>query len=270
MTLQCRLAEFPCAGTVADCVICRDHVIVRYEDVFRVYDPRTGSVVNVFPTQCRHTLGLWLDVPRDQGHVTESSHVSKTGSHVIEACQKCRLVRIYQVDSGHCCVVYRGDSRLCSMCAGPAGTVLVRTHGTILQLQWNAQQTALEVARRLTSTSFTGKMFRMHYVEAFGHVAISGGAAMLQVVMAVNLHDGAEIWREKESSDPRGMTSDPDGRLFVADGVNNRLRVLDAKSGAPIQEPWKFGSPICNALWISESRLLVIDHGNKMSVWSIL
>ncbi len=179
--------------------------------------------------------------------------------HVLASCRE--AIYRYSVQTGSGAIVYT-DWDLDTMCTGPNDSVLVCNFNKILQLKWNPDKTQLQRTRQVNSQFEAGFSVRnMHYTALHNLVVFASD----QALTAVKLIDGAKVWHVAEqiqgrTLDPRGLVSDNEGRLYIADGHNQRLLVLDSESGQLLQNPARFPHPVYNVVWMSESKRLVLDH----------
>ena len=127
-----------------------------------------------------------------------------------------------------------------TICPGPKGTLLVAGHyQSLLQLQLDEKARKLHLVRQVQLLPF-GKIEHMCYVAKNDLVILSSYCRITAVKLDTGAKEAKPVWQlmglvNGRQIDPQGITSDGKGRVFVADGDNSRILVLEASSGEVLQ-----------------------------------
>ncbi len=168
-----------------------------------------------------------------------------------------------------------------AMCHGPDNTIMVSNwrDGSKEVLVYDVTSTQFILKDRIPV--HVDQAQHIHYMETAQH----GGIVIVSrwnllssgnIISAHSLDSKALVWKiEKKEIDgkvlwPCAMCSDPDTEaLYVGDGFNERLIVLEPNTGEVIQSiqlPGEGG--ICNIAWCSVQPHLVIRH-DKVTYYNI-
>ncbi len=155
---------------------------------------------------------------------------------------ECKEIILYSLPSGDVTSVYRGKPgekavKPWAMCIGPDNSVLAIDMGgdgkSVVEFTWNG--TKLVLTKSIPTE--IDQAFSVHYSE--GRVFTCQWPE--EVICAVDYTSGETLWKVQgkvhgKPCYPHGMCTDTQGRLYVADGENERVLVLQASTGRFIQE----------------------------------
>ena len=98
-----------------------------------------------------------------------------------------------------------------------------------------------------------------------------------QQIFSLNLmvRDKENVWKLegellRKTIDPQGICSDSSGRLFIADGKNQRILVLDGSTGLGLQalELSELGT-ILDVIWCDRKSQLIVHHKRSNEIRQI-
>ena len=180
---------------------------------------------------------------------------------------KCKEISLYSLPSGDVQSVYKGKPgeetvKPQAMCLGPDNTILANDLSgdgkSVGHFRWNGN----ELVIMKTIATEIKYPYSVHYSE--GRVFTCQWLG--QVICAVDYTSGETLWKVQgeihgKPCDPHGMCSDTQGRLYVADGNNERVLVLQASTGLIIQAIDMEGvGAILSIAWCSTQPHLVVRH----------
>ncbi len=181
-----------------------------------------------------------------------------TGKYLADLCEGCGEIRVVNMATHH---VYRAYSSspysLYAMCSGPGeGSLLVcNTYGSgaVIQLQWDEATKKLDEVRRVQVPGDI--VYCMCYIpQADLLIVIRRRIDFISIMMmgrrtsdtveAVKLQGGDyqnPVWHLHgevlgKKINPLGVSSDSDGWVYVADGRNSRVLVVNCYTGEVIQQ----------------------------------
>ena len=199
------------------------------------------------------------------------------GQYLAELCTECNEIKVVDMVTHKVHKAYSGifsismnHARLYAMCSSPGeGSLLVwhQLSKAVIQLQWNEGQKQLKEVRRVHVPG--DRVYYMCYMPQADLLILSryGG-----VVQAVKLQESAgqdPVWQLQWGEEvlgkkvkPEGVSCDSEGRVYVADGGNSRVLVLNGYTGEVIQELLKdagLGS-VFNVCCLSNPHQLLVYH----------
>ena len=146
------------------------------------------------------------------------------------------------------------------MCKGPEGSVFViDEQGELLQLKWKEEKEELKLVHRIQ----TGVSHAWGMWEDSNILVITSD----NNIKAINPVTGSVVWKFTEGMkskelEPWGVCCDLDGRIYVADGSNERLLILDMATGKLIQTLSDAGSGgMWRVYWMNNPPQLIVCHG---------
>ena len=153
---------------------------------------------------------------------------------MLEACDKCRVIIRYNINTAESGIVYNGCKPK-AICKGPTNSVFFMTHnGELLQFEWSEESEELKMIHRIQTQLKTvqGTM----YMKQYNALVITSG----RCIAALYPVTGAVLWEFTQDVEgmilyPRGLSCDDDGQIYVADGFNERLVLLNGKNGDLLQ-----------------------------------
>ncbi len=181
---------------------------------------------------------------------------------------ECEEISLYSLPSGDVRSVYKGKPgdkavKPWAMCIGPDNSVLAIDRGgdgkSIAQFTWNGNE--LVLTKTIPAEIYLP--YSVHYSE--GRVFTCRWDK--RVICAVDYTSGETLWKVQgevhgKSCEPVDMCTDTQGRLYVADGRNRRVLVLEASTGRFIQEiDMKGLGSIYNVAWSETQPHLIVQHG---------
>ena len=213
-------------------------------------------------TQCQHEYCGLIDHPAGQ-------------KSIVETCNICDSVRAYQLETKD--VTVCGHCKALRSCPGPEGTLVILDQKyDIVQLRLNSETKQFDVVKHVPTVGVKGVRDICH-VSLYDILVITAGF----YIKALRLSDGALEWEmthavEDKDLYPQGVTSDDIGQVYVADGGNARLLLLDGSSGRLLQvllleeeKEW-----ISDVAWHPNQPQLIVLHGprfgeKKLSLYNV-
>ena len=231
--LVCK-GSFEVAGPVEADAKDKDQILVRIvldnKFYIRVMDRLSGEVSTEFPSKCNHSsITSLIAHPTDAGFVLES-------------CWTCAVIRNYNIHTGHCSIVYKGDTSD-RICHGPIGSILVCSHPIFRRdwglsiMQWDKEHQILQTDK---SVNLKCILWRMCYSELFDTLVFIYHSRKVEAVKLESEADtsklSAPIWKisgvvDGLAMNPTALTSDNRGNVFVGDGANNRILKVNSLTG---------------------------------------
>ncbi len=199
------------------------------------------------------------------------------GQYLADLCEGCNEIVVIDMNTG------RGRQSaievgclLGTMCAGPGeGSLLVwdKRGQTVIQLQWDESRKLLQETRRL---QVRGEWVDcMCYVTQADLIVLSCG---WKVVKAVALQGGGQrrVWQVQgevlgKRINPWGVSSDSEGRVYIPDGHNRRVLVVNGYTGEVIQELLQDAGlgDVWRVCCLSNPSQLLVHHTKALSLYSI-
>ncbi len=228
-----RVTQWRESGRVWDmCVTSAGHIALRLgwgSDVIRVVN-RVGETITEYTGLC------------GCDRVKNISELS-AGQYLAQCCWVCQNVKVVDRATRKIHTAYAGTGcELLAMCSGPGeGSLLVWDNKgrAVIHLTWVESSKRLDEIRRVQVPG--GRVVRyMCYMPQHDRVILSRGH---EEVEAVRLQGGGQppVWQVqgevlgKEIS-PRGVSSDSEGRVYIADYWGGRVLVVNVLTGEVIQE----------------------------------
>ena len=231
----------PAVSDDKDKILTRAHMDFGFH--ITVLNRLSGEVRNTITSECNHIFACLL------AHPTEADFV-------LEGCPKCKMIRNYDVNSGHCTVSHTQD-KFNSMCLGPAGSILVLSHfpGYVIVgvhgimneyfpchirnpsytklsiLKWEKEQQQFGINKSL---KFGNKLLeKCYYVDRLHMLVVM---CENKEIEAVKFGSKSIIWTLSRVVDghevkPVALTSDKWGNVYVSDGENKRILKLNGLTG---------------------------------------
>ncbi len=201
-------------------------LIPNQPQFIRVVSKNNGDVIMDIRSECRHETCCVVVFPGDPTFATE-------------CCIQCDVIRRYLliINEETCgSVIYEKCGGPMKMCPGPDGSLLVLTKKEMLRLRWNSSDAKYELVKKARSPM--KNVDDMYYVQGTGLLVCS--SSQRKRVQAFDLDTGLLQWQFDQKvcgqdPNPFGLSSDSVGKIYVADGKNERLLVLDSTSGKLIQ-----------------------------------
>ncbi len=153
--------------------------------------------------------------------------------YLAELCCDCFEIKVYAINYIYIYSAYVSvHGSPLALCRGGEGVLLLHDHENkaVIQLRWNEENKELDEIRQIP-VPFSAAI-HMCYMPNTDLLIVSHG---YDVVEAVKLQGGAgqsPVWQLQgkvlgKKIDPEGVSCDSAGKVYVADGRNNR--VLDSK-----------------------------------------
>ncbi len=163
------------------------------------------------------------------------------GQYLAASCNRCNTVKVVDTRTHEVVSVY-SCRELDVMCAAGEGSLLIwdRKSQSAIQLKFNEQRKVLDEVR--WGVHMPGHtVYYMCYMPHADLLILSRGC---KVVEAVKLHGGAgqpPVWQLKgkvlgKEIDSWGVSCDSEGRVYVADGENSRVLLLNGYTSEVIQQ----------------------------------
>ncbi len=234
-------------------------------------------------------INTWLALPCSKEHEEFNNFLLEifidSKQYLATQCchYECAEISLYSLPSGDVQSVYKGKPgeetvKPWAMCLGPDNTILATDWSgdgkSVAQFTWNGTQLVM----MKTIPTEIEYPFSVHYSE--GRVFTCDWDE--QVIWAVDYTSGETLWKVQgevhgKPCNPHNMCSDTQGGLYVADGRNKRVLVLQASTGVVIQEIDMEGlGLIAGVAWCSTQPHLVVWHGwgdkdekNRISYYNI-
>ena len=193
-----------------------------------------GKITHQFYSECQHFSA-------------RASVLPENPNCVLEACAECGVIRAYYLLERLIRNAYENILPH-DICRGPKDTLLVMTQDNkLLQLQWNRLHDKLMLLKQDGHFHINAEeVRRMHYIEQDDLLVLTslGGHSSIHrmahnplcCIKAMRLGTKTHVWEfsevvEGKTINPHGMCSDKAGHLYVADGSNDRLLVMDRSTG---------------------------------------
>ena len=242
-----------------------DQILVRTEvdDKFyiRVMNRLSGEVSSEFPSKCDHFFASLIAHPTDEGFV-------------LEGCFNCQVIRNYNIHNAHCNIVYEGYL-FHKMCRGPTGSILwfdysvhQSPHVGISIVKWDKEHQKLYLE---------GRLILMCYNEFFGMLV---GRFKDNEIKAVKFESEGDtlklsdpIWKLPREVDglvikPGAFTSDKKGNVYIGDGANNRILMINSLTGT-VQSIFHLEEGnrewIGDLFWSDTEPNLIVRRGERIS-----
>ena len=186
---------------------------------------------------------------------------------MIEACSSCGVIQRYDIQTSESKITYKKCKPLC-ICKGPRSSLFVLAQeGDLLQLGRKQNESEMKLIRRIDTKE---KLINhMCYIEN-SHLLVLTTDKQIQ---AINPENGLVIWKftqdvDKKKLNPNGLCFSPNGQIFVADGWNERLIVLNGETGELIQVMLKDEETgwIYDVFWIRHPPQLILLHENHRTI----
>ncbi len=180
------------------------------------------------------------------GYASKSISELIAGQYLATSCRYsgCNTVKVVDTRTHEVVSVYSGGDTGCelvAMCAAGEGSLLIwdNKSKSVIQLKFNEQRKMLEEVRPRVHVP-GDDVYYMCYMPHADLLILSRG----EVVEAVKLEGDAgqpPEWQLKgevlgKKIYPRGMSCDSEGRVYVADGDNSRVLLLNGYTGEVIQQ----------------------------------
>ena len=226
----------------------------------KVLERRTGQTIFKFTSACRHFHCVIIEHPGDP-------------KFMLEACWECGEIRSYNINTGACIITYIACKPR-NICKGQGScSYLSSEEGQILKLQSTKEKGEIELVSRIhTHETSTHKLC---YTERHRALVLSSTKYMI----GLNPVQGHVLWHfqkdvEGKRLNVNGLCCDRDGRVYVADGGNERLIVLNGKTGKLLVVLLKGErtGPIHDVYWTNFSPQLTVLHGFpcKVSIYNLV
>ncbi len=174
------------------------------------------------------------------------------GQYLAASCGRCNTVKVVDTRTHEVVSVYTPvyihqciytGCELWAMCTAGEGSLLIWDNNSqsVIQLKFNEQRKELYEVRRVKLTG--DYVLCMCYMPHTDLLILSRGGYN-GVVQAVKLHGDAgqpPVWQLEgkvlgKKIDPAGVSCDSEGRVYVADGPNRRVLLLNGYTGEVIQQ----------------------------------
>ena len=182
---------------------------------------------------------------------------------ILEACFECGEIRSYNINTAESKTVYSGCKPR-RICKGPEGSVFVidKTDG-LLQLEWRKEKEELDLVHRIQTGMKNA--WGICYMEQYKILVITS----YHNIKAINPETGSVLWEFTQDEEgkklfPREVCCDVDGRIYVADGTNEQLIVLNDMTGELIQVLLKDKYWVFDMCWTSFPPQLTVCHGGNL------
>ncbi len=216
-------------------------------------------------------INTWPALPCPEDHGGKNNFLLEifidSKQFLAVSCICCKETFLYTFLSGDVHSVYKGEPGKETvgpqrMCLGPDNTILANDGSgegnSVVQFTWNGT----ELVMMKTIPTEIKYPYSVHYSE--GRVFTCSWRD--QVICAVDYTSGETLWKVQgevrgKLCYPHDMCTDTHGRLYVADGSNQRMLVLWASTGEVIQEIDMQGlGAILSVAWCSTQPHLVVWH----------
>ncbi len=243
----------------AMCTTAAGNMVVRTEKEIQVLD-RMGASRTTYNNICdQHPYGRKC--------ISEMS----VGKYIADLCRGCDEIRVVDMATYNVYRAYSPSSTrsLHAMCSGPGeGSLLVwDNRSEVIQLQWDESTKKLDEVRQVQVP--WSSVYYMCYMphtdllilslDYFGHV-----------VQAVKLQGGAgqpPVWQLQgevlgKEMKPQGVSCDNEGHLYIADGHNSRVLLVNGTTGQAVQELlWDAGLDyVLDVCCMSNQRQLLVNY----------
>ena len=182
-----------------------------------------------FTSECKYAFAHLITHPTD-------------ADFLLESCWICQVIRNYNIQTGHCSIVYKGETH--RICHGPTGSVLAfgpkhrNVNPEISIIKWDKEHHQLRIDK---SVHLKGRLIQMCYSELFDMLVVvmyedKEINAVKLVTEAAKLKLSDSIWQLSGVVDdlvikPTALTSDKKGNIYVGDGVNSRVLKINSLTG---------------------------------------
>ncbi len=203
-------------------------------------------------------------------------HISELipGQYLAELCSAtygCNEIKVVDMVTHKVQRAYSGSSssmKLHAMCSGPVeGSLLVADDKSqaVIQLQWDEGQKQLKEVRREQLPG--SNVLHMCYMAHTDLLILSGGGRYMQAVKLQAGAGQAPVWQLQgkvlgKEIKPRSVSCDSEGRVYVADGNNSRVLLLDGSTGEVIQQLLQDAGleDVFNVCCLSNPHQLLVYH----------
>ena len=193
--------------------------IIGEESYLRVLDRTAQYVVKDIPCLCNHPCSF-CELPENP-------------DYVIEICEKCGKIRAYNINTRVVKSVY-GKCQPSQICKGPVETlILLDKYSGVLKLQW--LKDSEDLRRKSTKAINVCSLIinAMCYIESLDLLVFT--AKSPTSISAFCLGKGSRRWQIKGEvlgldSNFLGLCCDPAGYIYVWNGQNDKMMLLDGKN----------------------------------------
>ena len=248
--------EVVLGGHTSGQVVLRGHRPSSSNSVIRLVETETGKTLVDIPSTCGHSCCPIIEHPVNP-------------DFILEACSECEVIRSYDINTAESKTIYAGYKAL-MLCKGPEGYMFAADRqGELLLLLWREEKEELVVAEKIQIQTDMQYVRRICYIERSKILVITSH----HNIKAINPETGSIRWEftqdvDDRELDPRGVSYDLDGRVYVADGTNGSIMVLKGETGQLIQvhcmdESMGWLYDVC---WTKDPPQLYVHHGDPYVV----
>ena len=240
----------------------KDQLVIRgdsygsREQLIWTVTRQTGNKTAQFKPECCHIFCPIIEHPVDP-------------NFALEVCRWCEVIRSYNINTTETKTVCAGYKPW-TICRGPEGSVFVIDKtGALLQLEWRPEKEELELVHRIQTSEEPG--LGICYMEQSNILVMVSD----QNIKAINPETGSVVSEftqdvEGKKLDLRGVSYDLNGRIYVADGHNERLVVLNGETREVIQVSLKDEGWVFDVCWTSSPPQLTVLHGFYCSTYNVI
>ncbi len=221
---------------------------------------RTGKTITRYTNLCTCDANKYISELIAGKYVAASCSASHCNNVKVVDTWTHEVVRTYSGrDIGH---------DLYAMCTAGEGSLLIwdDKSKSVIQLKWDEENKVLYKIRQVHVPGNT--VWNMCYMPHADLVILRRPSP--NEVQAVKLKEGAHqlpVWQLKGKVlgkwiEPRGVSSDSEGRVYVADGKNGRVLLLNGHKGQVIQELLHDDG----LRWVDVSRVCCLSNPNQLLV----
>ncbi len=256
-------------GVEAMCTTAAGNIVVRTKKEIQVWGDRMGTTHTTYNKICdKH--------PYDFKWICEMT----AGKYLADLCSGCDEIRVVDMVKRHVYTAYSpSPCSLWAMCSGPGeGSLLVWDYKygseAVIQLQWNETTKKLDEVRRVNMPGDT--VFYMCYMPHTDLLILIRPYG--NMVEAVKLQGGADqppVWQLQgevlgKEINPYGVSSDNEGHLYIADGRNSRVLVVNGFTGEVVQELLQDAGlgVVCDVRCMSNPRQILVKHYSN-NTWAL-
>ncbi len=189
------------------------------------------------------------------------------GKYIADLCRECGNVSVVNCNTRERYIGMKlPPGKYSSLCRGPKGTLLIGGYkiDNVLQLIWKNTDKALQESKRY---QFTGTCFMTNLWERDDEILISENKRVTALKLDPDRAIVTELWGSSGSFDgiqllPYGVTSDSEGRVYIADSTNCRIHIVDGRRGVTIQTvplDKKLGS-VFDVFWLPNPPQLLVKY----------